>query len=75
MPIPKRDIENLRVLAKCLSRNPHRVDEIQTIFGLSERTAYRWLKYLGELGLDIVKRGTDEGVVYSILAPHLPGGK
>ena len=63
MPTPKRDEKCLDALQIFL-RRPQRIEDIQTKFGISQRTAYRWIDYLLEKGCDIVARRINKKVRY-----------
>jgi transposase len=69
MPSPIRDAPGLRRLRAFL-RKPRTLWEIEKQFGLSPRTAYRWLDYLREDGERVIgwknKHGQRE---YSCLTP------
>jgi predicted DNA-binding transcriptional regulator YafY len=52
MPDPRRDTKSLISLAAYLER-PRTLQEICDRYDLSERTAYRWLDYLREDGIEV----------------------
>ena len=41
---------------------PRTVEQVTARFDISERTAYRWMQYLKDDGLDIMSR-RDDGVI------------
>lgn len=64
MPIPMKDSKALAVMAQHLRRAPRSIPELMRIMRISERSAYRWLKYLEAKGLDVVSRKDEKGVVH-----------
>lgn len=57
MPIPFRDVGALAILAAHLRDSALTIDEISEKMNISERTGYRWLRYLEAEGFVIlVKR-------------------
>ena len=55
MPNPQRDLAGLKRLRRYL-KHPRTLDDIETKFGMSRRTTYRWLDYLLTDGVDILSR-------------------
>lgn len=70
MPVPSRDSKKLNTLGRHLKRAPKTIPQIMKLMSISERSAYRWIRYLEEEGHDVVHRRDEEGVVrYSVLEP------
>lgn len=64
MPTPRRDEGALEVLVRHLKRSPRSIEEIMKLMDVSERSAYRWLKYLEQEGQDVVSRKDSKGTVH-----------
>jgi hypothetical protein len=61
---PRRDVARLQKLRKALEK-PMTIAQIMVRFGLSQRTAYRWLGYLQADGTRVlVERSKGEAVTY-----------
>jgi predicted ArsR family transcriptional regulator len=55
MPSPIRDEKSLDRLQEKLAKKAMTIPQIAAQFQVSERTAYRWLDYLMDRGLLVVK--------------------
>lgn len=66
MPTPKRDTRALSRLRRFM-RTPRTIAQIRAQFGLTERTAYRWLRYLEDRGAGIyTRRGAGRAWRYGV---------
>ena len=61
MPDPRRNDRAIDRLSRYLEK-PRTVEQVTARFDISERTAYRWMQYLKDDGLDIMSR-RDDGVI------------
>ncbi len=61
MPDPRRNDRAIERLGRYLER-PRTVGQVTERFSISERTAYRWMQYLKDDGIDIMSR-RDDGVI------------
>lgn len=67
MPLPYKDWDTIRTMARHMSRRPHTVAELVAVMGVGERSVYRWLRALAAAGYDVVKRSTPHGrAVFSV---------
>lgn len=64
MPIPHKDLNALTMMARHLRRRPHTVAELRKVMRVSERSVYRWLKYLEQDGEDVVSRRDKKNLVH-----------
>lgn len=47
-----------------MKRSPRSIEEIMKLMDVSERSAYRWLKYLEQEGQDVVSRKDSKGTAH-----------
>jgi transposase len=71
--MPKRELkafdqENYEDMIVILREMQLSIDAISNRYEISERTAYRWLKYAQTDGWDVVKRGCNP-TLYSLEVP------
>lgn len=56
MPKPTKDLDTIAIMERHLKRSPRTVKELAKLLGVTERTVYRWLRYLEDEGRDVVSR-------------------
>jgi predicted transcriptional regulator len=76
VPTPKRDKVALVTLATHLRSAPRAIEQIQQLMNISEASAHRWLRYLQQMGYDVVRRRNPltKTLYYSILGGKQPKG-
>jgi predicted DNA-binding transcriptional regulator YafY len=66
MPDPRRNLNALLELVEFLRENPRgrTIVEICERFGLKQRAAYRWIKYLEDMNEEVFIRRKEKNVFY-----------